>query len=359
MMKITNLLVYPILIPLRKPFITSLGSTYQYDGVLVKIETDENVFGWGEAAPSKNITKETQSSVVKSLSEIKPLIVGENPFEIESIMDKINYVFGSSAKASVDIALHDILGKRIGLPLKNVFGDDKNEIRTSITVSIKDVKNAVDEAVKIIDNGGKNIKLKIGLKPDEDIEKIKGIREAIGYEPRIRVDANQGYSVETAIKTLKRMERYEIEFVEQPVNAKDIDGMRKVRNNVGIPVMADESVHTPEDAVNIIKNDAADMINIKIMKTGLSNALKIADICSAAGITCMVGCMIETKIGITAGTHLALGKRIIRFADLDGHLDLKFDPTINGVRTEKGVNRIGDGAGLCLDVNEKVLKSLI
>ncbi len=360
MMKITNLLVYPVLIPLRKTFRTSLGSTYQYEGVLVKIETDENVFGWGEASPSKNITKETQETVLKSLSEIKPLITGETPFEIESIMDKINFVFGSSAKASIDIALHDILGKRMGLPLKNVFGDSQNEIRTSITVSLNDVKDAVKEAVKIVDSGGRNIKLKIGLKPDEDIEKIKGIREAVGYEPRIRVDTNQGYSVETAIKILKKMEKYEIEFVEQPVNAKDIGGMRKIRNNIGIPVMADESVHTPKDAVNIIKNDAADMINLKIMKNGgLLNALRIADICSAAGIACMVGCMIETKIGITAGTHIALGKRIIRYADLDGHLDLKFDPTIHGVLTEKGVNKIGDGAGLGLDVDEKVLRSLI
>lgn len=358
-MKITNLLVYPVLIPLRKPFITSLDFTYQYDGVLVKIETDENVFGWGEAAPSKNITKETQESVIKSLNEIKPLIMGENPFEVEKIVDKINFVYGSSAKASVDIALWDILGKRIGLPLKNVFGNSQNEIRTSITVSIGNVEDTVKEAAKIVDNGGRNIKLKIGLRADEDIEKIKNIREAIGYEPRIRVDANQGYSVETAISTLRRMEKYELEFVEQPVNAKDIEGMRQVRNNVSIPVMADESVHSPKDAVNIIKNDAADMINIKIMKSGLSNALKIADICSAAGITCMVGCMIETKIGITAGTHLALGKRIVRFGDLDGHLDLKFDPTINGVRTEKGVNKVGDDAGLGLDVDEKVLKSLI
>lgn len=347
------------MIPLRKPFVTSLDSTYQYDGVLVKIETDENVYGWGEAAPSKNVTKETKESVLKSLNEIKPLIIDENPFEVEKIMDKTNYVFGSSAKASVDIALHDILGKRIGLPLKNVFGNSQKEIRTSITVSISDVENAVRESVKIVDNGGRNIKLKIGLRADEDIEKIKKIRESVGYEPRIRVDANQGYSVETAISTLRRMEKYELEFVEQPVNAKDIEGMRQVRNNVSIPVMADESVHTPKDAVNIIKNDAADMINIKIMKSGLSNALKIADICSAAGITCMVGCMIETKIGITAGTHLALGKRIIRYADLDGHLDLKFDPTINGVRTEKGVNKTGDGAGLGLDVDESVLKSLI
>lgn len=359
MMKITNLLVYPVLIPLRKPFVTSLGSKYQYDGVLVKIETDEDVFGWGEAAPSKNVTKETQETVVKSLNEIKPLIAGENPFEIEKIMDKINYVFGSSAKASVDIALHDILGKRLGLPLKNVFGNDKKEIRTSITVSIGKVEDVVREAVKIIDNGGRNIKLKIGLNPDEDIEKIKKIRESVGYEPRIRVDANQAYSVETAIKTLREMERYEIEFVEQPVNAKDIDGMRRVRNNVSIPVMADESVHTPEDAMNVVKNDAADMINIKIMKSGLLNALKIADICSAAGLSCMAGCMIETKIGVTAGTHLALGKRIVRFADLDGHLDLKFDPTLNGVRTEKGVNKVGDGAGFGLDVDESALKSLI
>ncbi|MEW6070745.1 MAG: dipeptide epimerase, partial [Candidatus Thermoplasmatota archaeon] len=321
-MKITDIKIYPISIPLRKPFKIALGITYNYEGVLVKIETDENIYGWGEASPSERITFETQATVLNTLDKIKPIVIGKNPLEIEKMMLAVdeNVHGNSSAKASIDLALHDILGKYLRLPLNKIFGSDKVEIRTSITIGIKDLKEVVEEALNLVERKVKTIKLKIGIDAEKDIEKVKALRETIGYGIRLRVDANQGYSVSQAIKVLNALERYEIEFIEQPVNAKDIEGLREVRNNTAIPIMADESLHTPRDAIELIKSDAVDLFNIKLMKSGgLSSSLKIAEIANAAGITCMVGCMVETKLGITAGTHLALGKKIIRYADLDGH----------------------------------------
>ena len=358
-MKITDLRIYQILIPLKKPFRTALSMKYNYEGVIVRIDTDEGIYGYGEASPSLDVTGETQSTVLKSLNEIKQLIINENPLRIEYIMDKINYVYGSAAKTSIDIALHDIFGKKMMLPIKDFFGQPKNEIKTSVTIGISNIEDMVKYAIELVESGVENIKIKIGLEPEKDIETIKKIRDNIGYGPKIRVDANQGYTVETAITTLKKLEKYEIEFVEQPVNATDILALKEVKKNISIPVMADEAVHTVGDAIKIIKNDAADMMNIKLMKSGLTNGLKIAEICSYSSIPCMVGCMIETRIGITAGTHLALGNRNIVYADLDGHLDLRADICTNGVITNKGINKIENGIGLSTEVNEKLLSTLL
>lgn len=357
-MKITQIGIYPISIPLKKPFRIALGTSYQYEGALVKLLTDSELYGWGEAAPSKRITHETQATVLSALERIKPLVVGKNPLEIEKIMTEVDRKISgnTSAKAAIDLALHDILGKYLGLPIKTMFGDDKSEIKTSVTISIKDLEEVIQEALKLISQKVKIIKLKIGTQPEKDIEKVKALRQAIGYQTRLRLDANQGYSVKQAIGVLKALERYEIEFIEQPVQAKDIAGLREVRNNTSIGIMADESVHSPLDAVELIKSEAADLINIKLMKSGgLRNALKIAEIAQAAGIICMVGCMLETKVGITAGLHLALGKKIVRHADLDGHLDLKVDCVKGGVITQEGMNKIGAEPGLGVEVDSRVL----
>ncbi|MDI6887270.1 MAG: dipeptide epimerase [Candidatus Thermoplasmatota archaeon] len=360
-MKITELEIYPIAIQLRKPFKIALGTSYYYEGVLVKIETDENIYGWGEASPSEKITFETQSTVINALQRMKPSVIAKNPIEIEKIMKELDTKINgnSAAKAGIDLALHDILGKYLDLPLYVAFGNDKSEIKTSITIGIKGVDETIEEALKLIDQKVKIIKLKIGIDAEKDIEKVKALREAIGYQTRLRIDANQGYSTRQAIKVLKALERYELEFIEQPVVASDIDGLREVRNNTAIPIMADEALHTPRDAIELIKSDAVDLFNIKLMKSGgLSKALKIAEIAQAAGIPCMVGCMVETKLGITAGMHLALGKKIVRYADLDGHLDLEIDCIKDGVETLEGTNRLGNGVGLGIEVDNEILERI-
>lgn len=357
-MKITELEIYRITIPLKKSFVISSGASYTYEGVLVKIHTDNaDIYGLGEAAPSRRITKETQATVIDNLERLKPVLKDRNPLEIELLMNEIeSRLSGSSAKAAVDIALHDIIGKYLALPLNRVFGSDKTEIPTSITVSVRDIEQTVKEAYKLVEQKVKNIKLKIGTKTEEDIAKVKALREAVGYEPRLRLDANEGYNVKQAVEILRKLERYEIEFIEQPIQRGDINGLREIRNSTSVPIMADESMSSAKDALEIIRNDAADMFNIKLMKCGgIRNALKILNVAEASGIPCMVGCMLETKVGITAGTHLALGKKIVRYADLDGHLDLNIDCVNGGLQTENGINRLTPGVGLGLDIDKKII----
>ena len=180
------------------------------------------------------------------------------------------------------------------------------------------------DAVKAVKRGFKALKVKVGVNPSEDVERIKRIREAVGSEIQIRIDANQGWKPKEAIDVLKKIEKYNVQFVEQPVKAEDIKGLATVRKNSSIPVMADETVHSPEDALKVIKAEAVDLINIKLMKSGgIWKAMKIAAIAEAAKIPCMVGCMGESNLGITAAVHFAAATKNVQYADLDSDLLLK------------------------------------
>lgn len=349
-MKITDLLVKRIVLPLKQPFKIALGTDYEYVGVVIRIETDEGITGIGEASPSPRITGETTGTVIDVIeNKIKPLLIGKNPLDIEKILDEINsaILYNSSAKCAIDIALYDILGKHAKLPLYKLLGGFKEEIITSVTIGIKGVKDTVLEARELVSQGAKVLKIKIGLAPVEDVEKIKALREEIGQGVKIRVDANQGYEPREAIQVLNKIEQYEIEFAEQPVAYWDIQGLKQVRNSVDIPIMVDESLHSAYDAINLVKEDACDIFNIKLMKSGgIGEASKIANIAESAGIPCMLGCMVETRIGVGAATHLALALKNIKYADLDGHLFLKKDVVEGGVITEKGVDRVTSEEGI-------------
>ena len=180
------------------------------------------------------------------------------------------------------------------------------------------------DAVKAIKKGFKALKVKVGTDPIEDVERIKSIRKAVDNEIEIRLDANQGWTPKQAINVLNKTERFNIQFAEQPVPAKDLKDLAKVRKHSPIPIMADESVHSPEDALRLIEAEAVDLINIKLMKSGgILKGKKIASIAEAAGIPCMVGCMGESGIGIAAAAHLAAAVKNIQYADLDSDLLLK------------------------------------
>ncbi|MDD5529464.1 MAG: dipeptide epimerase [bacterium] len=349
-MKITKVNVKPILLPLKVPFKIALGEDVEYEGVVVEIETDNGLTGIGEISPSHRITGETVGASISIMqTDIIPQIMDENPLFIEKLMDKVNarIIFNPSVKCAVDIALHDILGKYLGMPLKTILGGFRESITTSITIGIKSIPETIEEGKSFVTNGAKVIKVKIGLTPEEDIEKIRLLREELGYKIAIRIDANQGYEPRTAVKVLRQLEKYEIEFVEQPVAYWDIKGLKFVKNNTDIPVMADESIHSIYDAINLIHEEACDLFNIKLMKAGgIKAGAKIAAIAESAGIPCMIGCMVETKIGIAAATHLALATKNIKYADLDGHLMLRKDVVEGGVFTENGENKVTEKSGL-------------
>ncbi|MCK4352786.1 dipeptide epimerase [candidate division WOR-3 bacterium] len=359
-MKIVKLIAKPITLPLKQPFKIALGTQEEYNGVILKIETDKGITGFGEASPSARITGETTGTVIDVIeNKIMPVIIGENPLLIEKIMDEIEstILYNSSAKCAVDIALYDILGKYTHLPLKTLLGGFKEKIITSITIGMKSIKATVKEARGLINEGVKVLKVKIGENPIKDVEKIRTLRKEIG-KIKLRVDANQGYNVKEAIWVLKKIEPYEIEFIEQPVAWWNIQGLKTVKDNVDIPVMADESLHSKEDAINLIRQNACDSFNIKLMKSGgIHNAIKIARIAEGAGIPCMLGCMSETKISVTAATHLALALKNIKYADLDGHLMLKKDIVKGGVITKNGENKVTNQEGLGVQLNSKLFKT--
>lgn len=359
-MKITNLLVKAITLPLKQPFKIAFGTDFEYEGVILQMETDKGIVGVGEASPSKHVTGETVETVVNIIeTRLKPMLIGKNPFEIEKLLDEVHSTisFNPSAKCAVDIALHDILGKYANLPLKNLLGGFKDEITTSITIGIKSIEESIAEARQLVAEGAKVLKIKIGLDPVEDVEKIKRVREAVGYAVQIRVDANQGYTFREAVNVLNSIEQYDIEFIEQPLPYWDEQGLSRLRNKVGIPIMVDESLHSIYDAIRLIKESACDMFNIKLMKAGgIREAFKIASIAEGAGIPCMLGCMTETRIAVGAATHLALGMKNIKYADLDGHILLKEDVVEGGVITENGVNRVTDRAGIGVQLTAPIFE---
>jgi o-succinylbenzoate synthase len=318
--------VYRVTLRYNEPFRIAAGESTEARNVVVKIVTDYDVTGWGESSPSARVTGETTESVVKFLDRVSPRLIHKCPLRTEQIVDLMDgYVRGNpAAKAAIEMALFDILGKTAEKPLYMLLGGFRSEVITDITLGIKPPERMAQDACKAVEQGFKALKVKLGVHPDEDFRRVKMIREAVGEHIQLRVDANQGWTVSEAIDVLNKIDKFRIHFAEQPVQADDIKGLRAVRRDSPIPIMADESVQSPEDAFRLIQAEAVDLINIKLMKCGgLSKGRRIAEIAEAAHLPCMIGCMSESGTGIAAAAHLAGGVRNIKYADLDSDLMLR------------------------------------
>lgn len=335
-MKIKEIHVGEISVPLKKPFKTSLRTVNSVNDVAVKIVTDTGHVGYGEAAPTAVITGDTFGSIKCAIEDyIAPQLIGLEIENIEKIMNIIdNSIVGNtSAKAAVDIAIYDLFGQFHKSPLYKLLGGYRKEIISDITISINSPDEMAKDSIEAVKLGYKTLKIKVGLDSQMDMNRIKAIREAVGYDVALRLDANQGWTPKEAVMLIRKMEDkgFDIELVEQPVSAKDLDGLKFVTDNVNIPILADESVFSPADAMKIIQNRAADLINIKLMKTGgIHNALKICSIAEIYDVECMIGCMLESKLSVSAAVHLAAAKSIITKIDLDGPLLCKEDSVVGG-----------------------------
>lgn len=335
----------------KEPFIIATGSSNVAHNVIVKVITDEGI-GIGNACPNF-VTKETHETILRALKIFSNEIVGEDAGEIVEINSKMDSLLekNPSAKAGVDIALYDLKGKIEGQPVYKMLGKSKDKMLTDMTIGIMSQEDAVEHAARYKNEGFKALKIKIGLDKDKDIERVKAVREAVGEDIIIKVDANQGYDVRTAIEVLKRIESFNIEQVEQPVKWDDIEGLGEVRGNSSIPITADESVKTKEDALKIIEGRYADKINIKLMKCGgLTKALEINRIAEKNGIETMIGCMSENRISIAAGLHFTLSQENVKYADLDSHFSLINDRTRGGFSFEEGYLLPLDKVGFGVDV---------
>jgi L-alanine-DL-glutamate epimerase-like enolase superfamily enzyme len=352
--------IHAVTLRYEEPFRIASGASTESCNVNVKIITDYDVTGWGESSPSKRVTGETSETVIAALDKIAPKLIGRCPLRIEETVEFMDSVIegNPAAKAAVDIALHDVLGKTARMPLFMLMGGYRTEVLTDLTLSIKSPKEMARDAVKAVRKGFKALKVKVGVDPVEDAERVRKIREAVGSNTQIRIDANQGWTPRQAIWVLNKTERFKIQFAEQPVPSEDIKGLAKVRKDSPVPIMADESVHSSQDAMRLIQAEAVDFINIKLMKSGgILRGRKIADVAEAAGIQCMIGCMGESGIGITAAAHLAAAVKNIQYADLDSDIMLQDKLVKKGGTKVKNSMRTFpkyDGLGI-VEVNKGLL----
>ncbi len=360
-MKIQKVDIFYFDIPLREPFKISIGTMSGANNVLVRILTDSGLTGLGESCPFPPITGETQETNISAAKSLRDLLIGKDPLAIGAFIKEAGSFLSSnpSMVAAFDMALYDILGKASSLPLFRLLGGEKSTLETDITADLDTPKKMAAKAKRFVAAGYRKIKIKVGQDPDTDMARLEAIRDAIGYDRAISIDANQGWTVPQAISALKRMEKFKIQYVEQPVAAWDIAGLRTVRQQSPIPVMADEALFSPHDAIRLIKEEACDYFNIKLMKSGgILNALKIAHIGESANIRAMVGCMLETRLALTAAAHLMAAQTNIIFADLDGNASHTVDPVVGGMIVKGGAITLPEEPGLGVDIDPAFLKKL-
>lgn len=349
---IESLEYYRLQIPMTRVFRTSLGETSQYSGFIVRVRTDDGLEGWGESIPSRRITGETAGSTSSTLDMLGPMLKGRDESSIEGIWEIMDGAIRRNygAKSAVDTALWDIMGKRTGQPIFRLLGGYREHMTTSFTVDLGSMEEAEAQISEYLGMGIRTLKVKLGKGLREDYDRVKKARQMAGDGKMIYVDFNQSYTPKKALELSESVHKFEIEFLEQPVKAGDLEGLKFVRDRSSIPVMADESVHGPEDAVKIIRMEAADMMNMKLVKAGgITRGQRLIDIAEAAGMPVMIGCTVETKVGITAAVHLALAKKGVRYTDLDGCYSLERDVTSGGAVLKSGQHSAG-GPGLGLSV---------
>lgn len=350
-MKITDIKLGHISVPLRTPFKTALRTVNSIEDIIIKIETDTGHVGYGEVPPTGVITGDTTEAIMGAIEgHIKKAIVGMDIEDLEAIMLKLDksLVGNTSAKAGIDIAIYDLFGQLYNAPVYKLLGGYRKEIITDITISVNDPEEMARDSMEAINRGYKTLKIKVGKDSNKDIERMNAIRKAVGYNVDLRIDANQGWKPKEAIYVLNKMEDagLNIELVEQPVAGYDIEGLKMVTDNVSIPVMADESVFSPRDAIKILEMRAADYLNIKLMKTGgIHNALKICSLAEIYGVECMIGCMLEAKISVNAAVHLAAAKSIITKIDLDGPVLCSEDPVDGGSIFNESIITVSEDPG--------------
>ncbi len=339
-MKITRMEITTVEMPLSEPYTVAYDSFDKALNIFIRLETSSGISGYGCAAPEPEVTGETIESVKKMLEEkVKDLLINSDPLRISFIMEKLKsmIVDSPSTLACVDMALHDILGKYAVMPLWKMLGGYRTHIKTSITIGILPLEETIERANNHVTNGFRALKIKGGLDVESDIERLIKIRESVGKSIELRFDANQGYTVEQALKLIQETKTVKIELIEQPTPKNEPGLLEKVTQEAPIPVMADESMVSLRDAFRVAKKDLADMINIKLMKVGgIAEALHINSVARAAHMETMIGCMDESALSIAAGLQFALARPNVMYADLDGHLDLINDPTEGSVILKNG-----------------------
>ncbi len=361
MSAIRRLEVLPVSLVLVEPYRMAMAVQRRADYVLFRLETDDGRVGIGEAAPFMGESEETQAGIVATArAYLAPALVGLDPFDLEAIHDRMDAVLPGHlfAKGGVDIALHDLIGKRLGVPVFRLLG---GRYRERVPLSggpigfVEGPEAAAERAARLVAAGFRTVKLKIGMPDGRDEETVRAVREAIGPRVELRLDANQAFTADRAVPLLRRLERYDPALFEQPVPAWDLDGLARCAAALDVPVMADEPVSTPIDVLRIAERRAADIVKIKVMRSGgLFRARKVCAVAEAAGIPVVVGSGHESSIGVAAELHLAVATRAIPYAgEMVGHMRLVEELVATPIRVDAGEAAPPPLPGLGVDLLEE------
>jgi muconate cycloisomerase len=352
-------------IPVKRPHKMSFTTLEAVNFAFVRVETRAGVVGWGEAACLGGPTwsEESAESVQATIERyVAPWLIGRDASAIEPIRHEMaRRVQGNPfARAAIEMALWDINGRALGVPVHRLLGGRvRDRVPLSWSLAVTSPEAEVEEAREKTALGHRIFKIKTAAHPvAADVERVRRIREAVGADVSLRVDANQGWDRPTALAAIAALEPYRLDFVEQPVPKWDLDGMAEIARRVTVPIMADESCASPHDALAIARLGGVSILALKVTKSaGLLGTMAVARIAEAAGMSCYVGCMIETSLGTAAYLQLALAAQPVTWGcELFGPLLLKGDVVRAPVRYADGAILALDGPGLGVDVDETALK---
>jgi L-alanine-DL-glutamate epimerase-like enolase superfamily enzyme len=356
-LSVSALRVYRLEIPLETAYEVAYGRFAAAENLVVRLETDGGLVGWGCAAPDRQVTGETVEGNLEALrDELAPALRRAGEATVEVLLRAVAGAAprDPAARAALDLALHDLWGRQRGLPVQALLGGAGRVMPTSITVGIMNAEDTLAAAAQRLAQGYGVLKIKGGRDPGEDIERIRALRRTHGRRLGIRLDANQGYTVDGAREAMEALAG-EIEFIEQPVDARDLDGLAALAADGTVPVMADEPVLGPEEADEVMRRGVR-LVCVKLMKSGgLAAAKQVCDLARQRGAQVMMGCMDELPISMAGAAHLALSHPAVAFADLDGHVDMVQRVATGGLEVTGGSVSITGAPGLGVHVDESQL----
>ena len=356
-MRITYIDIYRFSIKME-PFVIATGTMHYAQNVFIRVHTDEGFNGVGECSAFPMIVGETQETCLAVAKDFAQLWKGKDPLDIPARLNEISaYAHNTTIKSAFDMALYDIASKAAKQPLYKFLGGNKRSIETDMTIGIGTPQEMAKQAFQWQEKGASILKIKLGKAVKEDLERINEIRKVVKPGMKIRLDANQGWSFEDALFALQSMKDLDIEFCEQPMRTWYDDKLPELCSQSPIKIMADESCYHHHDARKLINAKSCHSINIKFAKSGgITEAKKIHDTAEAAGIPCMIGSMLESRLALTANLHFAYASPNVKYFDLDtcllGQLE---DPVIGGVTYKGFCLDISDAIGIGADVDEGFL----
>lgn len=360
-MKITSIEAVPFTIPYHHPIVAASGVLHSAEHVLVRVHTDEGFVGIGEAVARSFVYGESQASILAAIRDwFEPAILGLDPFAVEEIAERTAWVVGNNTvHGAIDIALHDLRGKVTGLPSWRLLGGSGVPVRVTRILSMGEPAEVADEASQAVDEHGiTSFKVKVGTGLRGDVARIAAVRDAVGADATIYVDANHGWSAEEAIRTLTAMAAYDLDLVEEPSPAEDRIGRQRLARHVPIPVMADESAPTVADATRELTSGSARALSIKTTRTGFTQSARLVALAGALGARTLLGSQADSMIG--AAASLAFGSAHPSLAREPGELDY-FTVLTDYVITEPlevsdGVLTPSQRPGTGVDIDEDKLR---